>query len=89
MAARRGDANQLGYAVQLALLRHPGTALAFLDQPVDALVAWMAGHLDIPAAAFAEYARRPQTKTDHARQLAATLGLRGPTAGRPWPTCPL
>ena len=73
---RRGDANRLGCAVQLALLRHPGMALAYLDQPVDALVAWMARHLDIPAAAFAEYARRSQTMTDHAHQLAATLGLR-------------
>jgi hypothetical protein len=36
----------------------------------------MAGQLDIPATVFAEYARRPQTMTDHARQLAATLGLR-------------
>lgn len=79
VAERRGDANRLGCAVQLALLRHPGTALAYLDQPVDALVAWMARHLDIPAAAFAEYARRSQTMTDHAHQLAATLGLRVPT----------
>ena len=39
----------------------------------------MAGQLDIPATVFAEYARRPQTMTDHARQLAATLGLRTPT----------
>ena len=79
VAERRGDANRLGCAVQLALLRHPGTALAYLDQPVDALVAWMARHLDIPAVAFAEYARRSQTMTDHAHQLAATLGLRVPT----------
>ena len=79
VAERRGDANCLGCAVQLALLRHPGTALAYFDQPPDALVTWMAGQLDIPAAAFAEYARRPQTMTDHARQLAATLGLRPPT----------
>ncbi len=79
MADRRGDANRLGYAVQLALLRHPGTALAYLDPPVHSLVTWMAGQLDFPAAAFAEYARRPQTMTDHARQLAATLGLRSPT----------
>jgi TnpA family transposase len=79
VAERRGDANRLGCAVQLALLRHPGTALAYLDQPTDALVTWMAGQLDIPAAVFAEYARRPQTMTDHARQLAATLGLRTPT----------
>ena len=79
VAERRGDANRLGCAAQLALLRHPGTALAYLDQPPDALVTWMAGQLDIPAAAFGEYARRPQTMTDHARQLAATLGLRTPT----------
>ena len=84
VAQRRGDANRLGCAVQLALLRHPGTALAYLDQPADALVTWMAGQLDIPAAVFAEYARRPQTMTDHARQLAATLGLRR----QPWPTLP-
>ena len=79
VAERRGDANRLGCAVQLALLRHPGTALAYLDQPTDALVTWMAGQLDIPAVVFAEYARRPQTMTDHARQLATALGLRTPT----------
>jgi hypothetical protein len=79
VAERRGNANRLGCAVQLTLLRHPGTALAYLDQPTDTLVTWMAGQLDIPATVFAEYARRPQTMTDHARQLAATLGLRTPT----------
>ncbi len=79
VAERRSDANRLGCAVQLALLRHPGTALAYLDQPADTLVTWMAGQLDVPAAVFAEYACRPQTMTDHARQLAATLGLRTPT----------
>ena len=65
--------------MQLALLRYPVTALAYLDQPLDALVSWMARQLEIPAVAFAEYARRPQTMTDHARQLAATLRLRPPT----------
>jgi TnpA family transposase len=79
VAERRSDTNRLGCAVQLALLRHPGTALAYLDQTSDVLVTWMASQLDIPAATFSEYARRPQTMTDHARQLAATLGLRTPT----------
>ena len=78
VAGRRGDANRLGFAVQLALLRHPGTMLAHLEQPAEPLVHWLAGQLEIPAAAFAEYARRPQTMTDHARLLAATLGLRPP-----------
>ncbi len=80
VAGRRGDASRLGHAVQLALLRHPGTTLANLGQPVGALVGWMARRLEIPPDAFALYARRPQTVTDHARELAATLGLRPATA---------
>jgi hypothetical protein len=44
------------------------------------LVAWLAAQLDLPVSAFAAYARRPQTLTDHARRLAAHLGLRPPTA---------
>jgi Domain of unknown function (DUF4158) len=79
VAARRRDANRIGFAVQLALLRHPDIALADLEQPVEPLVQWLAKHLEIPAAAFADYARRPQTMTDHARVLAAALGLRSST----------
>jgi Domain of unknown function (DUF4158) len=80
VAGRRRDANRIGFAVQLALLRHPGVALAQLEQPVEPLVQWLASQLDIPAAPFADYARRPQTMTDHARWLADTLGLRPPAS---------
>jgi TnpA family transposase len=78
VAERRGDANRIGFAVQLALLRHPGIALAHLEQPVEPLVQWLAKELEISAAPFADYAHRPQTMTDHARLLATTLGLRSP-----------
>ena len=78
VAARRRDANRIGFAVQLALLRHPGMALAQMEQPVEPLVQWLARQLEIPAAPFAEYAQRPQTMTDHARLLAVMLGLRPP-----------
>jgi len=80
VAERRNDTSRLGFAVQLALLRHPGIALAALDQPPRPLVAWLAGHLDIPVAAFDAYARRPQTMTDHARRLSNILGVRTATA---------
>jgi|SRR5271165_1817161 len=80
VAGRRGTTNRLGFAVQLALLRHPGMALAQMDEPVDVLVNWLAVRLELPAAVFAEYAGRPQTMTDHARTLAATLGLRAASA---------
>jgi hypothetical protein len=79
VAARRGAANQLGFAVQLALLRHPGMGLAHMEEPVGVLVEWLAAQLGIPAAAFADYAARPQTMTDHALKLATTLGLRPPS----------
>lgn len=79
VAARRRDANRIGFAVQLALLRYPGIALAQLEQPVAPLVQWLARQLAIPAAPFAGYARRPQTMTDHAHLLAKMLGLRSPT----------
>jgi hypothetical protein len=78
VAGRRGDTNRLGFAVQLALLRHPGMGLAQIEEPVEALVEWLAAQLDIPAAAFSEYAGRPQTMTDHALLLARTLGWRPP-----------
>ena len=80
VVGRRGAANRLGFAVQLALLRHPGIGLAQMEEPIDALVEWLAAQLGIPAAAFADYADRPQTMTDHALLLARTLGLRPPNA---------
>lgn len=77
---RRDDANRLGVAVQLALLRHPGVTLAGWLQggfavPVE-LVSFLAEGLDLPASAFTDYAARAQTMTDHARDLASVLGLR-------------
>jgi hypothetical protein len=65
VAGRRGAANCLGFAVQLALLRHAGMGLAQMEEPVDALVAWLAAQLEIPAAAFSEYAGRPQRPEAH------------------------
>src|SRR5215469_9103961 len=79
VAGRRGDTNRLGFAVQLALLRHPGMGLTQMEEPVAALIEWLAAQLGIPAAAFADYAGRPQTMTDHALLLAVTLGLRSPS----------
>ena len=73
VAGRRGAANRLGFAVQLALLRHPGMGLAQMEEPIDALVEWLAARLGIPAVAFADYAGRPQTMTDHALMLGSDV----------------
>jgi Domain of unknown function (DUF4158) len=37
VVGRRGAANRLGFAVQLALLRHPGIGQAQMEEPIDAL----------------------------------------------------
>ena len=49
------------------LLRHPGIALASMEEPVAALVTWLAERLEIPTAAFADYTRPP---ADHDRSCA-------------------
>ena len=80
---RRGDGNRLGFALQLAVLRHPGTMLAHLlartNRLPEALGRYLAHQLHLPASALADYATREQTMTDHGRQLADLLGLRIPT----------
>ncbi|MFA6033162.1 MAG: DUF4158 domain-containing protein, partial [Myxococcota bacterium] len=83
IGARRERRNQLGVALQLALLRHPGITLAQLIQDRGAiphdLAAFVAEQLGLHVTDLANYAARDQTMTDHARELAARLGLRGPT----------
>jgi len=80
--ARREERNRLGFAIQLALLRHPGMTLAQIAvQPgvdLEPLASFIAGQLELPSAALADYAAREQTMTDHAREIGAALGLRPP-----------
>lgn len=47
IATRRGDANRLGFAVQLALLHHPGFGLSPAAAAESALVAHIAEQLAI------------------------------------------
>ena len=73
--ARRGDANRLGMAVQLALLRHPGFGFMMEDAPPN-LIAFMAAQIGVSASAFAEYGVRGQTASDHARGLMGSMEVR-------------
>jgi TnpA family transposase len=77
--ARRRSGNRLGFALQLALIRHPGFATVRIDEAPDELVAYVAEQLRLPTSALRDYARRPQTSTDHVREIAVALGLRGPS----------
>ncbi|MEP6869070.1 MAG: Tn3 family transposase [Novosphingobium sp.] len=82
IGVRREKRNWLGAALQLAVLRHPGTSLAQLLQnqgevPQE-LLAFVAAQLGLNPAVLADYAARDQTMTDHARELATRLGVRNP-----------
>ena len=80
---RREDRNRLGFAVQLALMRHPGLTLGQVlagpDVDLTPLVGFVAEQLKLPASGFDDYAAREQTMTDHAGAVAAALGLRPAT----------
>lgn len=73
--ARRGDANRLGIAVHLAMLRHPGFSFA-VETATPSLVAFIAAQIEVPAAAFSGYGAREQTVSDHARVLMSIMGVR-------------
>ncbi|WP_145206870.1 Tn3 family transposase [Sphingobium sp. B2] len=76
--ARRGAANRLGFAVQMALFNHPGFSLATFGEVPKQLIAFMADQLGVPDDKFNDYAKRIQTATDHALELMNVLGLRHP-----------
>ena len=84
--AKRRSMNRLGFAVQLCLLRHPGQGLGPGQQPPTALLDFVAAQLGTPATAFADYARRDQTRREHAAELQAILGLRSFRLGD-WRDC--
>jgi TnpA family transposase len=80
LSGRRGDANRLGTATWLALLRHPGFGLRH-EPPPRELLAYLAEQLNVPPEGFGDYGRRPQTRLEHSWEAAAYLGLRAFGAG--------
>ena len=79
--AKRGARNQLGFALQLCLLRYPGFGLR-IDEPVPQdLLDYLAHQLSVRSEVFRDYSRRHQTRLDHAGELAEFLGLRAFTPG--------
>jgi hypothetical protein len=62
---RRSDANRLGYALLLLYLRFPGRVLEVGEAPPAPVIAYVAGQLGAPVAAFADYAQRGATRRTH------------------------
>ncbi|KJN53612.1 Tn3 family transposase [Enterobacter hormaechei] len=72
---RRGDANRLGVAVQLCLLRFPGQGLlpdAVVPVP---LLQWIGRQLRLDATCWPQYAEREETRREHLLELRTYLGM--------------
>jgi len=76
---RRRPHNQLGYAVQLCIMRYPGRVLGMGEDPPAAVVSYVAEQLGITPGAFASYARRIPTRFEHSHRLTKYLGVRTTT----------
>ena len=72
---RRGDANRIGFAVQLALLRYPGYALGTEMQLPEPIIEWIARQVRGDVNAWTKYGERDETRREHLQELRAYLGL--------------
>jgi TnpA family transposase len=73
---RRSNANRLGVAVQLCLLRFPGQGLlpdAIMPMP---LLQWIGQQLRLDLACWPRYAEREETRREHLLELRAYLGIK-------------
>jgi len=73
---RRGDANRLGFAVQMALLRFPGNGLATDGRAPSRLIELAARQLEVDSRVWPTYAGRVETRREHLIELRSYLGLR-------------
>ena len=72
---RRGNANRLGWAVQLCLLRFPGQGLLTDTSVPPSLLRWVGQQLNIDPVVWTQYAQREPTRRDHLLELRAYLGV--------------
>ena len=72
---RRGDANRLGFAIQLCLLRYPGHGLSVNAVLPPEFVQWVSGQLHIDPVCLSQYAEREETRREHLIELCDYLTL--------------
>lgn len=77
---RRREHNQLGFAIQLCLMRYPGRPLLANEVPQKAMLDYVARQVGASSTAFSLYARREETRSNHIAHLLGYLRKRNATA---------
>ncbi|MGB5734928.1 MAG: DUF4158 domain-containing protein [Thiohalocapsa sp.] len=72
---RRRQENRLGFAVQLCLSRFPGRLLRVGENPPLPLIRFIADQVGADASAFGTYAKRAETRREHALLLLERFAL--------------
>ena len=73
---RRRSHNRLGFAIQLALVRDLGRPLRSDETLPNAVIDIVADQIGIDPVVFEFYAKREETRREHAREIMAELRLR-------------
>nr|WP_295745286.1 Tn3 family transposase [uncultured Acidocella sp.] len=73
---KRTDSTQLGFAMQLLYLRHPGRVLREGEIPPAPILAFVARQLAVRPAALVGYGRRDATRRQHLAELMNIFGYR-------------
>lgn len=66
---------QLGFAIQLCLMRYPGRVLTADETPPRAMLKYVAEQIGVDPGTFALYARREETRRYHTACLMVYLGM--------------
>jgi len=72
----RGAANQMGFAVLLCYMRHPGVILGVEDVPSAPLLRIVSRQLTVPVESWAEYGQRAETRREHLLELEKWFGFK-------------
>jgi Domain of unknown function (DUF4158) len=70
----RTEANRLGFAIQLCLMRYPGRAWLPGEQLPSEMLGFIAGQIGADPSALATYARRDETRREHQLELLSAFG---------------
>ena len=81
IGARRRSRNELGFALQLCVLRYPGRLLTPGEFVPPAVVDFIGRQLDLDGEELADYAVRSETRHEHLADLRRLYGFR-PFSGR-------